>query len=90
MILDCPYLEDGNAISGFFCKQMKAAKDVIFNYDWDKGHGRAILSGAADQAARILQTHHAEWKDKTTSQKNRRLECRFRLFYIWLKDIVCA
>lgn len=64
VILDCPVsMQEGGAISDFFCRQMETVSDVLFNYDWNKGHCRVILSGAEEQVARILQAYHAEWDD---------------------------
>ena len=52
--------KEGDAISAFFCKQMEDASDIAFNYGWDNGHSRVILSGAEDQVARILKTYYAK------------------------------
>ena len=61
VILDRPAtLKEGEAISTFFCKQMETASDVVFNFDWDNGHSRVILSGAEDQVAKIVKAYYEE------------------------------
>ena len=61
VILDRPAsVGEGNAVSAFFCSQMETARDVQFNYLWDNGHIRVILSGAEKEVGRILQAYYAE------------------------------
>ena len=58
VILDLPQPgTEGRKVSDFFCRQMKDAKDVVFKFDWDNGHTRVILSGAAEQVARIMEAY---------------------------------
>lgn len=59
MILDIPAsLKKGNQISAFFCNKMNDVEDVVFNYEWDNGICRVILSGAADSVADIMKTYY--------------------------------
>ena len=59
IILDIPAsVGKGNEISTFFCDKMNDASDVVFNYGWDNGVSRVILSGAADSVAEILQAYY--------------------------------
>ena len=61
VILDRPAsVGEGSNLSAFFCKQMETARDVQFNYLWDNGHIRVILSGAEKEVGRILQAYYAE------------------------------
>lgn len=56
VILDIPAtLKKGNEISAFFCRQMNEASDMEFSFDMDGGTARVILSGAADQLAKIMK-----------------------------------
>ncbi len=60
MILDIPASrEKGNKISAFFCDRMEHASDTLFNYGWDSGFCRVILSGAADSVGDILKAYYA-------------------------------
>jgi len=60
VILDIPAsLQEGNAISAFFCEKMQDAVDVTFNYGWDSGACRVILAGAADSVADLMQAYRA-------------------------------
>ena len=65
MILDVPAsVKKGNEISGFFCDRIKEVSDVRFNYGWDGGVCRVILSGAADSVAHIMKAYFdAEFDD---------------------------
>ena len=59
MILDIPAsAKKGNDISKFFCDKMNDVEDVVFNYGWDNGICRVILSGAADPVANILKAYY--------------------------------
>ena len=59
MILDIPAsVKKGNEISAFFCDKMNDAKDLVFNYGWDNGICRVILSGAADSVANIMKAYY--------------------------------
>ena len=59
MILDIPAsVKKGNEISAFFCDKMNDAKDLVFNYGWDNGICRVILSGAADSVANIMKEYY--------------------------------
>ena len=59
-VIDRPVsLAEGEALSAFFCKQMEAASDIVFAYDWNDGHCRVILSGDEAQVARILAAEAA-------------------------------
>ena len=58
VILDIPAsLKKSNAISSFFCARMNEAEDVSFTFDTDKGVCRVILSGEAEQVAKIMQAY---------------------------------
>ena len=60
MILDIPAsVKKGNEISAFFCDKMNDATDLVFNYGWDNGICRVILSGAADSVANIMKEYYA-------------------------------
>ena len=60
MILDIPAsVNKGNAISAFFCDKMNDASDVVFNYGWENGICRLILSGAADSVKDIIKSYFA-------------------------------
>ena len=59
VILDIPCdVIKGNKISAFFCEQMKEAKDLRFNFRYDKGMARVILQGDAQCMMTILEA----WK----------------------------
>ena len=59
MILDIPAsVKKGNEISAFFCDKMNDATDLVFNYGWDNGICRVILSGAADSVANIMKAYY--------------------------------
>ncbi|MBQ9562164.1 MAG: MerR family transcriptional regulator [Lachnospiraceae bacterium] len=59
VILDIPAsVAKGNQISAFFCSEMCEASDAKFNYGWDNGLCRVILSGAADSVAAIMQKYY--------------------------------
>lgn len=61
VILDRPVSrKEGDGISAFFCRQMETAEDVQFNYYWDNGNARVILSGAEEQVARILKAYYSD------------------------------
>ncbi len=61
VILDIPAsAAKGNQISAFFCEQMCEASDAKFNYGWDNGLCRVILTGAADSVAAIMQKYYAK------------------------------
>ena len=61
VILDLPASrKTGSRISAFFCDRMSDASDVTFNYGWDNGYCRVILSGAADSVAEITKAYYAE------------------------------
>lgn len=56
VILDVPAsLKEGRAISTFFCDKMNDASDVVFTFDWDKDLCRVILSGDAEQVAKLVR-----------------------------------
>ena len=58
-VLDVPAtLAQSSALSDFFCRQMQSASDTVFCFDRDNGVCRVILSGAADQVARIMAAYH--------------------------------
>ena len=65
MILDIPAsVKKGNEISEFFCDRMKEVSDARFNFGWDGGICRVILSGAADSVAQIMKAYFdAEFDD---------------------------
>ncbi len=65
VILDVPAsLKKGNEISAFFCDRMNDAADVEFNYGWENGVCRVILSGAADPISEIMKAYcAAEFSD---------------------------
>ena len=59
VILDIPLsLIDSNKISAFFCKEMEDVQDVNFNFHYDKGSCRVILSGKEDQVAKLLMKYY--------------------------------
>ena len=59
VILDIPAsVKKGNDISAFFCDRMNEAEDAVFNYGWDNGICRVILSGAADSVADIMKAYY--------------------------------
>lgn len=58
IILDIPASrKEGDKISAFFCDKMRDAVDVCFNYGWDNGLCRVILSGAADSVENIMNAY---------------------------------
>ena len=64
MILDIPATQkQGNGISSFFCELISGltdeASDVIFNYGWDNGLCRIILTGSAEPVANIIRAYYA-------------------------------
>ncbi len=60
VILDIPASrKEGDRISAFFCERMRDASDAVFNYGWDSGLCRVILSGAADAVAGIMKAYGA-------------------------------
>lgn len=60
VILDIPASRvKGSRISAFFCEKMCDTEDVRFNYGWEKGLCRVILSGAADSVAKIMGAYGA-------------------------------
>ena len=60
VILDIPApLTKGNRISAFFCEQMQSASGVDFNFGWDNGLCRVILTGNADSVKTIMQAYYA-------------------------------
>ena len=60
IILDVPASPaQGSRISAFFCDKMNDAEDVVFNYGWDNGTCRVILSGAAGSIAEIMKAYYA-------------------------------
>lgn len=50
----------GDRISAFFCERMNDASDVTFNYVWDNGLCRVILSGKAASVADIMKAYYLE------------------------------
>lgn len=63
-ILDIPCsMAEGMRISDFFCKEMEKASDMDFNFYWDDGMCRVILSGDEKQALAILEQYKSFiWK----------------------------
>ena len=60
VILDIPASRaQGSRISAFFCERMCDTEDAKFNYGWEKGLCRVILSGAADSVAKIMGAYSA-------------------------------
>lgn len=60
VILDIPAsVKKGNEISAFFCDRMNDVEDVVFNYGWDNGSCRVILSGAAGPVAELMRAYCA-------------------------------
>ena len=60
MILDIPAsVKKGNEISEFFCDRMKEVSDARFNFGWDGGICRVILSGSADAVSNIMKAYFA-------------------------------
>lgn len=53
---------EGNAVSGFFCEQIKEAHDIMFNYGWDNGFSRIILSGDKQQVGMIMTAYHERYE----------------------------
>lgn len=61
VILDVPAsMKKANEISAFFCDKMNEIEDAVFNFGWDKGTCRVILSGAAKAVAHIMNAYHSE------------------------------
>ena len=59
IVLDIPCSPlDSNKISQFFCKQMEEVEDVNFNFHYDKGTSRVILTGREDQVAKIMKNYY--------------------------------
>ena len=60
IILDIPCsVNEGNKLSGFFCDKVNCSGDVTFNYNWNSGICRIILSGAAASVAKIMKEYYA-------------------------------
>ncbi len=60
VILDIPAsLGRGNAVSAFFCDRIAEVSDIKFNYGWDHGTCRVILTGAAASVAAIMKAYYA-------------------------------
>ena len=60
VIIDIPaQLAKGNAISAFICEKIPEVKDINFNFGWDHGTCRVILSGAAESVAHIMKAYYA-------------------------------
>ncbi|MCR4633648.1 MAG: MerR family transcriptional regulator [Erysipelotrichaceae bacterium] len=58
VVLDVPAgLVEGNKISALFCKEMEAAQDVVFNYIYEEGACRIILSGKEEEVMRLLEAY---------------------------------
>ncbi len=58
VILDIPSsVKKGNEISAFFCDIINDVEDVMFNYSWDNGTCRVILTGAADSVAEVMKIY---------------------------------
>lgn len=58
VILDIPSsVKKGNEISAFFCDKINDVEDVMFNYSWDNGTCRVILTGAADSVAEVMKIY---------------------------------
>ena len=54
----------GDAVSAFFCREMREASDLQFSYGWDKGLARVILTGDAEAVAKILKAYYsAEFRE---------------------------
>ena len=59
IVLDVPAdLKKGNAISAFFCQKMEEVSDVTFQYNWDDGMSRIVLSGDSKAIATIMEAYH--------------------------------
>ena len=67
IILDIPAsVKKGNEISAFFCDRINDVSDVVFNYGWDNGICRVILSGAADSVSYIMKSYYVtEFNDRS-------------------------
>ena len=58
VILDIPSsVKKGNEISAFFCDKINDVEDVMFNYSWDNGTCRVILTGVADSVAEVMKIY---------------------------------
>ncbi len=58
VILDVPCtVTKGNQISAFFCEKMQDAEDAQFQFNWNNGLCRVILSGAAATVLEILRAY---------------------------------
>lgn len=66
VVLDFPAdRRKGDAVSAFFCREMQEASELNFNYGWDKGFARVILTGAADSVEKILKAYYeTDFSDK--------------------------
>jgi hypothetical protein len=59
-VLDIPCtMHEGKAVSDFFCEQMEHAADMEFNFHWDGGVCRVILSGAEEQILAMMENYRA-------------------------------
>ena len=65
VILDIPAsVTKGNAISAFICDRIAEVKDINFNFGWDRGTARVILTGAAESVAHIMKAYYtSEFSD---------------------------
>ncbi|MBR6349679.1 MAG: helix-turn-helix domain-containing protein [Lachnospiraceae bacterium] len=60
VILDLPVsVKEGNEISNFFCDQMQDARDAVFNFGWNNGVARVILTGDEAQVADIMKAYYS-------------------------------
>ena len=60
VILDIPAsVTKGNAISALICDRIAEVKDINFNFGWDRGTARVILTGAAESVAHIMKAYYA-------------------------------
>ena len=60
IILDLPVsVKEGNEISKFFCDQMQDARDAVFNFGWNNGVARVILTGDEAQVANIMKAYYS-------------------------------
>ena len=58
VILDFPASRTaGNSVSAFFCGQMEHVTDVNFNFWWDKGACRVILTGKAESVKALMKAY---------------------------------
>ena len=65
VILDIPSsLTEANRISAFFCECMEKAQDMEFNFGWDSGMARVILTGAEEEVRKIMTAYgNASFRD---------------------------